>query len=67
MYRRYNTRCYMCRPGTYLADHDVVRADGGSKSAPPEAGIGGVMLVSGLDGRRRCGDAEDQCSANQGK
>ena len=47
---------------TYLAN-DPVGRDGGSKSSPPEAGIGGVVL----DGRRRDGDAENQCSANQGK
>ena len=49
---------------TYLADHHPVGRSGGSKSSPPEAGIGGNIV---LDGRRRDGDAEDQCSSNEGK
>lgn len=56
------------RHATYLTDHHRAgRSGGGSKSAPaPEAGIGGGGIVL-ADGGRRDGDADDQCSANEGE
>ena len=62
-----STKCYYS-VATYLTGHHRAgRSGGGSKSAPaPEAGIGGGGIVL-ADGGRRDGDADDQCSANEGE